>query len=80
MLRWNWENHSDCEGQDVGLTRPTPFANDAPSSTPAGYDSDNAEQKGPKADQAAGRLSLRFTLVEFTSRGSDLLVGLYFYS
>ena len=39
---------------------------------------DSAEQKGPKADQAAGRLSLRFTLVEFTSRGSDLLVGLYF--
>ena len=41
---------------------------------------DNAEQKGPKADQAAGRLSLRFTLVEFTLRRSDLLVGLYFYS
>ena len=39
---------------------------------------DNAEQKGPKADQAAGRLLLCFTLVEFTSRGSDLLVGLYF--
>ena len=41
---------------------------------------DNAKQKGPKADQAAGRLLLRFTLVEFTLRGSDLLVGLYFYS
>ena len=41
---------------------------------------DNAEQKGPKADQAAGRLSLHFTLVEFTLRRSDLLVGLYFYS
>ncbi len=39
MPRWNWENHSDCEGQEVGLTRPTPFANDAPSSTPEGDDS-----------------------------------------
>ena len=40
----------------------------------------NAEQKGPKADQAAGRLSLLYTLVEFTSRGSGLLVGLYFFT
>jgi hypothetical protein len=38
-----------------------------------GKKADNMIRKGPKADQTAGHLLLRFTLVNFTWRGSECI-------
>jgi hypothetical protein len=34
-------------------------------------EADNVNEEGPKADPAVGSLCLRYTLVKFTSSGSD---------